>query len=249
MVDLNALTAANADRWSKAKLTRTTEANNVALHLFKAKARYQAVEAKTGVPWAVIAVIHERESSQDFNTQLGQGDPLNRVSVHVPAGRGPFSTWEDGAYDALVLCAPFLARRKDWSLSAALTALETYNGVRYAQSNRPSPYVWSGTSIYDPPTGPGGKVLVDHGPIEEIYPSGPRKGQRVVDPQLGCAALLMALMALDPSITFTGAKLTPSAPQSTPKPAQSTPSVTNPAPGSIGAWIASIFRAIFKRKS
>jgi lysozyme family protein len=110
MVDLNALTAANAKRWANAKLTRKTEANNIALHLFQAKKRYQAVEAKTGVPWAVIAVIHERESSQNFNTQLGQGDPLNRVSVHVPAGRGPFSTWEEGAYDALVLTARLIPR-------------------------------------------------------------------------------------------------------------------------------------------
>ena len=32
-----------------------------------AKARYQAVAAKTGVPWFVIAVIHQRESSQNFS--------------------------------------------------------------------------------------------------------------------------------------------------------------------------------------
>jgi hypothetical protein len=27
------------------------------------------------------------------------------------------------------------------------------------------------------------------------------------------------------------------------------PSITNPAPGSIGAWIAQIFRAVFKRSA
>lgn len=230
MVDLNALSAANARRWAAAKLTRKTEASNIAMHLFQAKKRYQAVEARTGVPWAVIAVIHEREASQNFNTQLGQGDPLNRVSVHVPAGRGPFSTWEEGAYDALVLCPPFLARHKDWSLSAALTALETYNGIGYAAKGIPSPYLWAGTDQYV-----SGKYVAD-GKYD------PNK----VDVQMGCAALLMALMALDPTITFTGAKLTPVPPQSTPKPP--TPSITNPAPGSIGAWIASIFNAIFLRK-
>jgi lysozyme family protein len=231
MVDLNALTRANADRWSRAKLTRATEANNIAQHLFQAKKRYQAVEARTGVPWPVIAVIHEREASQNWNTQLGQGDPLNRASVHVPAGRGPFSTWEDGAYDALVLCAPFLARRKDWSLSAALTALETYNGIGYAAKGVPSPYVWAGTNQYV-----SGKYVRDG-----VYDPGK------VDQQMGCAALLMALMALDPTITFAGAKITPAAPVPPVKPSQ--PSITNPAPGSIGAWIASIFNAIFKRKS
>jgi len=226
MVDLNALTAANVKRWAAAKLTRVVEANNIALHLFKAKARYQAVEAKTGVPWPVIAVIHEREASQNWNTQLGQGDPLNSVSVHVPAGRGPFKTWEEGAYDALVNCAPHLARQKDWSLGAALTALETYNGIGYAAKGVPSPYLWAGTDQYR-----SGKYVRDG-----VYD--PSK----VDSQMGCAALLKALMALDPTITFTGAKIIPIQPK------PSTPSVTNPAPGSIGAFIASIFNAIFRRK-
>ena len=233
MVDLNALAAANAKRWQNAKLTRSAEAKSIALRLFQAKSRYQTVETKTGVPWPVVAVIHERESSQRFNTQLGQGDPLNQVSVHVPAGRGPFKTWEEGAYDALVLCPPFLARHKDWSLGAALTALETYNGIGYAAKGVPSPYVWSGTDQYR-----SGKYVRD-----SIYD--PSK----VDSQMGCAALLMALMALDPSITFTGAKITPRAPVSPAKPSQ--PSITNPSPGSIGAAIASIVSvilSIFRRK-
>jgi lysozyme family protein len=235
MVDLNALTAANAKRWQNAKLTRKTEAANIALHLYQAKKRYQTVEAKTGVPWFVIAVIHEREASQNFNTQLGQGDPLNRPSVHVPAGRGPFSTWEEGAYDALVLCPPFLARRKDWSLSAALTALETYNGIGYAAKGVPSPYLWAGTDQYR-----SGKYVKD-GP--DGYD--PNK----VDAQMGCAALLMGLMAMDATVTFTGAKLTPAAPVPPVKPSQ--PSVTNPSPGSIGAFLAVLFNAvlsIFRRK-
>lgn len=231
MVDLNALTAANAKRWANAKPTRTSLAAAVAGRLIKAKARYQTVESKTGVPWFVIAVIHQRESSQDWTTHLGQGDPLNKVTVHVPAGRGPFfgpDAWERGAMDALADCPPYLARKKNWtSAGDILTNLEAYNGLRYANSARPSPYVWSGTSIYDPPTGPGGKVVVDHGPIENV-----------VDKQLGCAAMLLAMMDLDQTITLTGVKITP------PK----SPSVANPSKGSIGAFIASILAAIFKRK-
>lgn len=193
----------------------------VAKRLVAAKARYQAVSAKTGVPWAVIAVIHEREASQDWTTHLGQGDPLSRVTVHVPAGRGPFfgaDAWERGAIDALADCAPYLARKTDWSISGALTNLEGYNGLRYAASDRPSPYIWAGTSIYDPPTGPGGKVVVDHGPIENV-----------VDKQLGCAGLLIAMMALDPTITFTGAIINPAA--SAPKPA--TAKTTTAATGAV----------------
>jgi len=44
--------------------------------------------------------------------------------VHVPAGRGPFASWEEAAIDALVDCAPHLARNKDWSIGGALTELE-----------------------------------------------------------------------------------------------------------------------------
>ena len=208
MVDLNVLTAANAKRWANAKPTRVSQANSVAKRLIAAKVRYQTVEAKTGVPWFIIAVIHERESSQIWTTHLGQGDPLDRVTVHVPAGRGPFfgpDAWERGAIDALADCAPYLARKTNWSTpEGALTNVEAYNGLKYAGVGRPSPYVFAGTSIYDPPTGPGGKVLVDHGPIEDVYPSGPRKGQRVVDLQMGCAAMLLEMMALDPSIKFGG---------------------------------------------
>ena len=116
MVDLVALKAANANRWANARLTRNF--SSVARHLVApdARCRYQAVAARTGVPWAVIAVIHERESSQDWTGSLAQGDPWNRVSVHVPAGRGPFKSWEDAAIDALVNCAPHAARNKDWSI-------------------------------------------------------------------------------------------------------------------------------------
>jgi len=171
MTDLIALKAANAKRWTNANLNRNF--SSVAAHLVApvAKARYQAVSAKTGVPWFVIAVIHERESSQDWTGSLAQGDPWNRVSVHVPAGRGPFKSWEEAAVDALVNCAPYAARNKDWSIGGLLTMLEQYNGVGYANKGRPSPYIWSGTDQYV-----SGKYVRDG-----VYdPSG-------VDKQLGCA--------------------------------------------------------------
>ncbi|WOH68115.1 hypothetical protein [Bradyrhizobium sp. BWA-3-5] len=78
MIDLNALAAANAKCWANAKLTRNFA--SVARHLVAANAKthYQAVSAKTGVPWAVIAVIHQRECSQDWGGSLAQGDPHRR---------------------------------------------------------------------------------------------------------------------------------------------------------------------------
>ncbi|MDX3971477.1 MAG: hypothetical protein QHD01_33440 [Bradyrhizobium sp.] len=229
MVDFDALTRANLRRWQKAKLARKTLSDSVAKSLVAAKARYQTIEARTGVPWAVIAVIHQRESSQNWGRSLAQGDPWNRVSVHVPAGRGPFNSWEEAAIDALLNCHPYLAKRKDWSLAGVLIALEMYNGLGYASKGIPSPYLWAGTDQYK-----SGKYVADG-----------RYDPSHVDQQLGCVAMLLSMMAIDPTIAFTGLKVMPSAPQAPNKP----PSVANPSKGSIGAFIANVFNAIFKRKS
>ncbi|MGJ5022327.1 hypothetical protein [Bradyrhizobium oligotrophicum] len=225
MTDTKALTIANAKRWAGAKVTRNVSA--IACALVKAKERYRTVEARTGVPWAIIAVIHTRESSQSWTRSLAQGDPFDQVSVHVPAGRGPFKSWEEAAIDALVNCAPHAARWKDWSIGGALTLLEQYNGLGYARRGVPSPYVWAGTDQYR-----AGKYVRDG-----VY------DPQAVDRQPGCAGLLKAMMAIDPTISFTDAVLTPVAAAEPTR-----PSVTNPAKGSIGAFIASIFNAIFKRK-
>lgn len=151
-----------------------------------AKQRYQGISATTQVPWFVIAVIHEREASQRFNANIAQGDPFDRVSVHEPAGRGPFASFEDAAVDALTNCAPFAARWGDWSLGGALTLLEQYNGLGYARRNLPSPYNWASTDQYIK-----GKFTSDH----HFDPD-------VVDTQLGCAAMLARMQVADPSITF-----------------------------------------------
>jgi lysozyme family protein len=195
--DLAALKALNIQRWNNAKLTRGPEFVAPATKAFANKARYQSIETRTGVSWLFIAVSHYRESSQDFSKSLAQGDPWNKVSTHVPAGRGPFASFEDAAVDALVDCAPHAAENTDWSIGGMLTLLERYNGLSYANAGRSSPYIWSGTDQYKT-----GKVLVDHGPIEDIYPSGPHKGQPVVDLQLGCAGLIMAIMKLDATVTL-----------------------------------------------
>ena len=236
-VDITSLKRQNASRFAKAKIIRSGF-EPVAKRLVATKSRYQTVETKTGVPWAFIAVAHERESSQNFNTQLGQGDPLDQVSVHVPAGRGPFKTWEDSAVDALVNCSPFAARNRDWSIGGTLTMLEEYNGLGYAARGLPSPYVWSGTDQYRT-----GKFVRDG----VFDPS-------AIDQQLGCAGLLISMMALDPSIKFTSVGSQVSNPAPKPSPPTITtpkPSITHPADGSIGSSIASAISAIialFKRK-
>ncbi|MEH2513961.1 lysozyme family protein [Nitrobacteraceae bacterium AZCC 1564] len=232
MPDLASLRARNAARWANAKLTRASEFGPVAARLAApaAKARYQAIEAKTGVPWFFIAVVHQRESSQDWSRSLAQGDPWNKKSTHVPKGRGPFASFEDAAVDALTNCAPYAARNTDWSIGGLLTLLEQYNGLGYFNRGLPSPYVWSGTDQY----------------IKGKYVADGKFDPNVVDKQLGCAGLILAMMQIDSSIKLetvegpAGVAMKP--------PAESpTPSPVNPAKGSLGALIAGFIASIFNR--
>jgi lysozyme family protein len=149
----------------------------VADRLTLGKSRYQAVSKLTGVPWEVIAVIHEREASGRWDTYLGNGQLLSKKTTVVPKGRGPFATWEEGAVDALVNAPPKTANNKDWTIGSTLTALEKYNGLGYADMGVPSPYIWAGTDQYVK-----GKYIADH-----------KYDPNHVDEQLGCAGLLKFL--------------------------------------------------------
>ncbi len=186
MTDLTKLKEANTTRWHSAKIRPVfvQVAEHVAHSLVQAKTRYQIVQDKTNVPWPVIAVIHERESSQSWAASLAQGDPWDHVSIHIPKGRGPFHSWEEAAMDALKVCPPHAADWHDWSIGGALTLLEQYNGLGYFHMERPSPYVWSGTDQYN-----RGKYIADG-----------HYDQHAVDKQLGCATMLMVMKQIDPSI-------------------------------------------------
>lgn len=201
MTNLIALKAANAALWKVAKIvpSRQAEVNHVAARLCaeEAKSRYQAIEAATGVPWFVIAVIHEREASQNFNCQLGQGDPLNEVSRHVPRGMGPYLNHPNDTpgHDAFYRCAvdvlnnsaPFAARWKDWTAGGALTLLVMYNGTGYFDyHHEASPYDWGATDQEQ-----RGKYAGDG-----------QYSATAWDTQLGCAAMLKGMMEIDPSIKF-----------------------------------------------
>ncbi len=184
MTDIPTLAARNSTRWEVAKTTR--DFSGVAERLVAAKGRYATIETRTSVPWFIVAVIHEREADQEWTANIAQGDPWNEVSTHVPNGRGPFASFEDAAYDALVNCAPHAARWKDWSAGGALTLLEQYNGLGYANRGLPSPYIWSGTDQYK-----SGKYVRD-GVFDP----------NAVDHQLGCAGLILAMAEIDKSMAF-----------------------------------------------
>jgi lysozyme family protein len=185
------LTQSNEDRWSAAAVrpSQAKSFTSVAKRLVAGKSRYQGLEAATGVPWFVISVIHEREASQRWDRSIAQGDPWNRVSIHVPRGRGPFRSFEDAAVDALVNCAPFAAKWTDFSAGGTLTLLEHYNGLGYYKRGLPSPYIWAGTNQYS-----RGK-----------YTSDGKFDPNQVDSQLGCAGLIMAMAKLDDSVSFGAA--------------------------------------------
>lgn len=221
MASLSDLTARNAQRWRAAKVIRTGF-DSVAKRLMQAKSHYQTVSRMTGVPWWAIAVIHEREASQKWNTQLGQGDPLDKVSTHVPKGRGPFTgpdAWEKGAVDALVNCPPYASKWKDWSAGGTLTLLEQYNGLGYANKGLPSPYIWSGTDQYV-----SGKYVRD-GVFDP----------NAVDRQLGCAGLLMAMRKIDPAIRFADEAMPDAEPVPLPEPKPDIVGTKHVATGSAGA--------------
>lgn len=172
--------ASNADRWARAQFTRSTQINAQATKIVANRSRYELVAKATGVPWDVIGVIHYRESSNDFRGVLHNGQKIigtGKKTTIVPKGRGPFSTWEEAAIDALVNCHPHLARNKDWSLGTTLDKLEAYNGLGYRNKGLASPYLWAGTDQYVK-----GKYVAD-GKFDPNH----------VDQQLGVAAILMKI--------------------------------------------------------
>jgi len=196
---------------------RAHEVRSTAVRLCAAKARYRQVEQITGVPWYMIAVIHEREASQNWNTQLAQGDPLHRVSTHVPRGMGPFASWEAGAVAALKHDG--LDKVFDWRLEKLLFYLEAYNGWGYYAHGAPSPYLWGATNIQRP-----GKYVADG-----VW------SPRPLDQQIGCAALIKVMSGLDTSIQLLREKDDgkPAAmPRSAPRPGTAVPPSPPRAPSS-----------------
>ena len=191
-MNIPALIETNSARWAKCQIlpSRELEVEKIAAALVapKAKAVYLQIQQATNVPWWIVAVIHEREASQNFNLGLAQGDPWNKISVHIPRGIGPFKGFVDAAVFALDRCAPYASNWKDWSIGGALTLLILYNGTGYEQyHDEPSPYDWGATNIEQE-----GKYVADG-----------KWSATVWDAQVGCAAMIKGMMGLDSSIQFS----------------------------------------------
>ena len=185
-----AMIAANEKRVAAAKINpdKVAAFRSTVVRLHANKPMFEQLSAKTGVPWAVIAVIKEREAGVDakFQLSIAQGDRWDRVSVHVPKGRGPFANWIQAGIDALMKCGPYAGLWKDWSPGGTMTILIKYNGIGYDAKGLPSPYGYAGTNQYV-----RGKYVAD-GKFDPNF----------VDQQLGCLGMLLALQEIDPSANF-----------------------------------------------
>lgn len=155
--------------------------DQLATYAIAHKVEYQEVERATGIPWSMIAVIHRREGDGNFNTYLGNGQPLHQVTTIVPKGRGPFPNFLVGAVDALR--ADQLTSVIDWRLEKQLYWLTAFNGWGYGTN---SPYIWAGTNLQKP-----GK-----------YTSDDHFDPHAWDTQPGCAPLLAEIARLDSSVKF-----------------------------------------------
>lgn len=214
--------AGYANLWAKAAVRGqyVASARQWAQKIINAKTTYQAVEAVTAVPWFFIGLLHMRESSLNFSTYLGNGQPLNRVTTIVPKGRGPFPSWQAGAEDALTYDG--LANNgAPWhEIPYLLWAAEKYNGQGYFQLGINSPYVWSWTTNYT-----SGKYVADG-----------KYSPTAVDQQPGIAAILGELLVMDkdvaayltPAPSPTGAPpvVSQANPIPTPAPAPTAPAAT-----------------------
>jgi lysozyme family protein len=200
------------------RVTRADEADAVARKLLSFKARYAAVAqatarsgagatarggagatarggaGATGVPVVVLAALHWRESSADFRTNLAQGDPLDRPSVHVPRGRPKLRagmsfpvSWEYAAIDAIEF-DHLNDASATWSLPYACWKGEAWNGFGPRNHGIHTGYLWAGTNHY----------------VRGKYVADGRWDPGHVDRQLGMVPIMLRMIALDPGLALAG---------------------------------------------
>jgi lysozyme family protein len=142
----------NSQAWEDMVMNpnKTIELQNIVHRAVINRKRYEEVSKVNGIPWYVIAAIHYREASFNFNRHLHNGDPLTKRTVQVPKGRpvvgNPPFTWEFSAIDAL-------HDRKipdTLDVGIILDQLEKFNGIGYRKYKKMnSPYLWSWTNQYE----------------------------------------------------------------------------------------------------
>ena len=185
MPTFEAMEAGYRNLWARCQVVRSEESEKAAQGIIEDRARYENVQKATGVPWYFVGPVHHRESNRNFAGVLHNGERIigtGRKTTLVPAGRGPFSSWDEAASDALKYME--LDKVSDWNLPRVLYEFERYNGFGYIKQKVNSPYVWAGTNLQQ-----AGKYVRD-GVFDRNH----------MDTQLGCAAILKKLIEIEPSI-------------------------------------------------
>ena len=181
--------------------SRAHEIDEVAKRLLPFVPKYDAVEKITLVPSVWQATVFEREASSNFSLYFGNGDPLDRRTTHVPAGRGPFlgpDAWVNGTLDAIRL--DHIGAMTTWP--QFLFSAEKWNGFGPRSHGNHSGYLWGGMTAYT-----GGKYVADGVWNPNYY-----------DQQLGVVPVALRMIELNPSLAFAGDVPTVEAPSIVPPP-------------------------------
>lgn len=196
---------------------------------------YKSVQASTGVPWWWVGITHLREADCNLKGCLANGDMIigtGEKTRSVPAGRGPYATFEESAVDEIKMMG--LQRVQSWSPARACWAWETFNGTGYVSKGENSPYVWAWTNNQQP-----GKFTGDH-----------QFSATTVDTQPGCAAILLALAELRPDVEATlqpaAPPVAPPIPVPVPPPAPVAPPPAPPVPSPPPAAVEPTWMPVLK---
>jgi lysozyme family protein len=166
---------------------KAKDADRFAKIIIKNEARYRVIQKETGVPWFFVGALHMRESSCNFNGVLHNGEHIigtDRKTRLVPRGRGPFSTWEEAAVDALKLKG--MDRTRSWPIERIGFAAELFNGLGYANRGVNSPYLWAGSNHQQP-----GKYVADH-----VWDA------KATDKQMGVMTVIKRICELRPDVAM-----------------------------------------------
>ena len=157
----NPVSKFNIDIEEKMTANQESNFNSFKEHYAKYYDKYQELAQQTSYPAELIAAIHWRESSGDFNRNLQEGGSLDK-----------YGSFENSAKQAL---SSSYGEIDPDDVQTWLDYAEHYNGMGYTNNGYgPSPYVWAGTSKYT-----SGKYVRDH-----VYSAD------AVDDQIGVAMML-----------------------------------------------------------
>lgn len=170
--------------------------------------RYLELSDDTGVPAPFLGALDLRESNCNPRLGLGQGDPWDRVSTHVPRNQGPFRSWLE-AGNFYVRYDHLNDTTAAWTWEYECWKGEGWNGFGPRNHGRHTGYLWSCTSCYDPPRlggeGKAGKYVGDG----EWSPD-------TVDAQPGIIPVMRGIIALRPDLALARALPTVQAPTMVP---------------------------------